>query len=55
LKGKIVKMESARMDVSRQDELDFLLDKISDKGISALSKEERTRLEILSKPGSTDE
>lgn len=55
LKGKIVKMESARMEVSRQDELDFLLDKISDKGISALSKEERTRLEILSKPGSTDE
>jgi membrane associated rhomboid family serine protease len=55
LKGKIVKMESARMEVSRQDELDFLLDKISEKGISALSKEERTRLEILSKPGSTDE
>jgi membrane associated rhomboid family serine protease len=55
LKGKIVKMESARMEVSRQDELDFLLDKISEKGISALSKEERARLEILSKPGSTDE
>ena len=54
LKGKIVKMETSRIQISEQDELDFLLDKISEKGINALSKEERNRLEHLSTPGKNE-
>jgi len=54
LKGKIVKMETSRTLISEQDELDFLLDKISENGINALSKEERNRLEHLSTPGKNE-
>ena len=56
LKGKVVKLETGKkLYPSDQDELDVLLDKISDKGINSLSKEERTRLEYLSKPTNTNE
>ncbi len=54
LKGKIVKMETTRILISEQDELDLLLDKISEKGINSLSKEERNRLEHLSTPGKNE-
>jgi membrane associated rhomboid family serine protease len=50
--GKVVKMESIKSHISKEEELDYLLDKISEKGISSLTKEERNRLELLSKPGS---
>ena len=53
-RGKIVKMETSRTLISEQDELDLLLDKISEKGINSLSKEERNRLEHLSTPGKNE-
>lgn len=50
-KGKVVSMSRSSSKISAQEELDLLLDKISEKGIQSLTKEERTRLEELSKPG----
>ena len=55
LKGKVVRLESSRTRMNEQDELDDLLDKISEKGIQSLNKEERQRLELLSKPTNTNE
>lgn len=56
LKGKVVKLDSPKQNqLSEQEELDRLLDKISEKGINSLSKEERNRLEHLSKPNNTNE
>ncbi|HRH34080.1 MAG TPA: rhomboid family intramembrane serine protease [Catalimonadaceae bacterium] len=56
LKGKVVKLDSPKSTfLSDQEELDRLLDKISEKGINSLSKEERNRLEYLSKPSNTNE
>jgi len=63
LKGKVIVMSgtgqkterSSTKAASEQDELDLLLDKISEQGIKALSKEERTRLEHLSKPNNNNE
>jgi len=54
-KGKVIKMENGKRLNSQEEELDFLLDKISEFGINSLSKEERNRLEILSKPGNNNE
>jgi len=48
--GKVVSLSSGRKFVSEESELDFLLDKISEKGIHSLSREEKNRLEELSKP-----
>ncbi len=48
--GKVVSMGSGRRFPSEEAELDFLLDKISDKGIHSLSRDEKNRLEELSKP-----
>jgi len=48
--GKVVPMGSGRRFANEEAELDYLLDKISDKGIHSLSKEEKNRLEELSKP-----
>lgn len=55
-KGKVVKLDTAKSSyLSDQEELDRLLDKISERGINSLSKEERNRLEILSKPTNSNE
>lgn len=48
--GKVVSIASRKRFASEEDELDFLLDKISDKGIHGLSRDEKNRLEELSKP-----
>jgi len=48
--GKVVSLNTGRKFASEEAELDFLLDKISDKGIKSLNKEEKNRLEQLSKP-----
>jgi membrane associated rhomboid family serine protease len=53
-KGKVVKMDTGKRQISNEEELDYLLDKISEKGINSLTKDERNRLEILSKPGSNN-
>jgi membrane associated rhomboid family serine protease len=56
LKGRVVKMDvGQRIETSPQEELDRLLDKISEKGMPSLSKEERNRLEYLSKITSSNE
>lgn len=56
LKGKVVKMDNPKnIYRSEQEELDKLLDKISDNGINSLTKEERNRLEHLSKPTNSNE
>lgn len=47
--ARVVRMESNRKTVSREEELDLLLDKISEKGIENLTREERIRLEQLSR------
>ncbi len=50
VKGRVVQMETRKKsEMPPQQELDLLLDKISEKGIQSLSKEERNRLEYLSK------
>jgi len=54
-KGKVVRMETRKPSIPSEVELDELLDKINEKGIHSLTKEERNRLEILSKPGNTNE
>jgi membrane associated rhomboid family serine protease len=48
--GKVVPLRSGRKFNSEEAELDFLLDKISEKGIHSLSQDEKNRLEELSKP-----
>lgn len=48
--GKVVSLNTGRKFSSEEAELDFLLDKISEKGINSLNKEEKNRLEQLSKP-----
>lgn len=55
LRGKVVRLENNRTEINEQDELDRLLDKISEKGIQSLNKEERQRLEHLSKPTNSNE
>jgi membrane associated rhomboid family serine protease len=54
--GRIIKMDApSKRESNPQEELDFLLDKISEKGIQSLSKEEKNRLEYLSKLSSSNE
>jgi membrane associated rhomboid family serine protease len=48
--GKVVPLSSGRKFSSEEAELDYLLDKISEKGIHSLSRDEKNRLEDLSKP-----
>lgn len=48
--GKVVSIGSRKRFANEEEELDFLLDKISDKGIHSLSRDEKNRLEELSKP-----
>lgn len=48
--AKIISMDAKKRKLSPEDELNLLLDKISEKGIQSLSKDERNRLEQLSKP-----
>ena len=48
--ARVVSMGSGKKFASEEAELDFLLDKISEKGIHSLSREEKNRLEELSKP-----
>jgi membrane associated rhomboid family serine protease len=48
--GKVVSIGSRKRFFNEEDELDYLLDKISDKGIHSLSRDEKNRLEELSKP-----
>lgn len=55
LRGKVVKLETSKVKTNNQEELDWLLDKISERGIQSLTKEERQRLEHLSKPSNTNE
>ena len=47
--ARVVRMENNRKIVSKEEELNNLLDKISEKGIESLSREERIRLEQLSR------
>lgn len=47
--GKVVPLASRKFS-SEEAELDYLLDKISEKGMRSLSREEKNRLEELSKP-----
>jgi membrane associated rhomboid family serine protease len=47
--GKVVSMARKKFP-TEEAELDFLLDKISEKGIHSLSRDEKSRLEELSKP-----
>lgn len=47
--GKVVSLSGSKF-ISEEAELDFLLDKISEKGMQSLSREEKNRLEELSKP-----
>lgn len=55
-KTKVIKLETPKVQtLSNQEELDRLLDKISEKGIQSLTKEERNRLEYLSKPTNSNE
>ena len=48
--GKVVSMRGSRKFSSEEAELDYLLDKISEKGMHSLSRDEKDRLEHLSKP-----
>lgn len=48
--AKIISLDSRNRKLSEEEELNLLLDKISEKGIQSLSREERNRLEQLSKP-----
>lgn len=48
--GKVVSIGHGKRFASEEEELDYLLDKISDKGIHSLSRDEKNRLEELSKP-----
>lgn len=47
--GKVVSLSGKKFS-SEEAELDFLLDKISEKGMHSLSRDEKKRLEDLSKP-----
>ncbi len=56
VRGRVVQMDAKRnMEMPPQQELDLLLDKISEKGMPSLSKEERNRLEYLSKINHSNE
>ena len=55
IKGRVVSLETRKTILSQEEELNLLLDKISERGIQSLTREERNRLEYLSKPTSSND
>jgi hypothetical protein len=51
----VVSLETRKTILSQEEELNLLLDKISERGIQSLTREERNRLEYLSKPTSSND